>query len=60
MLDSSLIATEWSHTQRFFTSHGGLEEDTDHPMTSTPTSSSKDCKAQVASAIKNNKLWVFL
>nr|KAF6464434.1 CD44 molecule (Indian blood group) [Rousettus aegyptiacus] len=34
--------TKWSHTQRFFTSHGGLEEDTDHPMTSTPTSSNRN------------------
>ncbi|XP_023384433.1 CD44 antigen isoform X5 [Pteropus vampyrus] len=33
---------EWSHTQRFFTSHGGLEEDKDHPMTSTPTSSNRN------------------
>ncbi|XP_036077739.1 CD44 antigen isoform X3 [Rousettus aegyptiacus] len=35
-------STKWSHTQRFFTSHGGLEEDTDHPMTSTPTSSNRN------------------
>ncbi|XP_023384439.1 CD44 antigen isoform X13 [Pteropus vampyrus] len=34
--------TKWSHTQRFFTSHGGLEEDKDHPMTSTPTSSNRN------------------
>nr|XP_044606162.1 CD44 antigen isoform X18 [Equus asinus] len=33
--------TKQSHTQSFSTSHGGLEEDKDHPMTSTP-SSSKD------------------
>ncbi|XP_077914338.1 CD44 antigen isoform X12 [Halichoerus grypus] len=30
---------EQSHTQSFSTSHGGLEEDKDHSMTSTPTSS---------------------
>nr|KAF6464427.1 CD44 molecule (Indian blood group) [Rousettus aegyptiacus] len=36
------MTTQWSHTQRFFTSHGGLEEDTDHPMTSTPTSSNRN------------------
>lgn len=42
MLDSSLIETEQSHTQSFSTSHGGLEEDKDQPMMSTPTSSSKD------------------
>ncbi|XP_023384436.1 CD44 antigen isoform X9 [Pteropus vampyrus] len=35
-------STKWSHTQRFFTSHGGLEEDKDHPMTSTPTSSNRN------------------
>nr|XP_035962694.1 CD44 antigen isoform X4 [Halichoerus grypus] len=32
---------EQSHTQSFSTSHGGLEEDKDHPMTSTPTSSNR-------------------
>ncbi|XP_059565685.1 CD44 antigen isoform X34 [Myotis daubentonii] len=31
--------TKQSHTQSFSTSHGGLEEDKDHPMKSTPTSS---------------------
>ncbi|XP_039722812.1 CD44 antigen isoform X3 [Pteropus medius] len=36
------MTTQWSHTQRFFTSHGGLEEDKDHPMTSTPTSSNRN------------------
>lgn len=51
MLDSSLVETEQSHTQSFSTSHGGLEEDKEQPMTSTPTSGSKDCKAQVASAM---------
>ncbi|XP_070084538.1 CD44 antigen isoform X9 [Equus przewalskii] len=35
------MTTQQSHTQSFSTSHGGLEEDKDHPMTSTP-SSSKD------------------
>ncbi|XP_021541045.1 CD44 antigen isoform X8 [Neomonachus schauinslandi] len=33
------VTTQQSHTQSFSTSHGGLEEDKDHPMTSTPTSS---------------------
>lgn len=51
MLGSSLIETEQSPTQTFPTSHGGLEEDKDHLMTSTPTSSSKDCRAQLASAL---------
>lgn len=51
MLDSSLIETEQSHTQSFSTSHGGLEEDKDQSMMSTPTSSSKDGKAQVASVM---------
>ncbi|XP_027434152.1 CD44 antigen isoform X3 [Zalophus californianus] len=32
---------EQSHTQSFSTSHGGLEEDKHHPMTSTPTSSNR-------------------
>ncbi|XP_077914331.1 CD44 antigen isoform X3 [Halichoerus grypus] len=32
---------EQSHTQSFSTSHGGLEEDKDHSMTSTPTSSNR-------------------
>lgn len=62
ILDSSLIETEQSATQSFSTSRGGLEEDKDHPMTATPTSSSKDWKAQVASAIDKqvNALWVLL
>ncbi|XP_059565660.1 CD44 antigen isoform X11 [Myotis daubentonii] len=33
------VTTQQSHTQSFSTSHGGLEEDKDHPMKSTPTSS---------------------
>ncbi|XP_074192308.1 CD44 antigen isoform X15 [Rhinolophus sinicus] len=33
------ITTQQSQTQRLATSHEGLEEDTDHPMTPTPTSS---------------------
>lgn len=53
--DSSLIETEWSDTLSFSTSHGGLEEDKEHPTTSAPTSSSKDCKAQVASASEKKK-----
>ncbi|XP_021541047.1 CD44 antigen isoform X9 [Neomonachus schauinslandi] len=35
------VTTQQSHTQSFSTSHGGLEEDKDHPMTSTPTSSNR-------------------
>ncbi|XP_032696880.1 CD44 antigen isoform X14 [Lontra canadensis] len=34
--------TKQSQTQSFSTSHGGLEEDKDQPVTSAPTSSSKD------------------
>ncbi|XP_059565662.1 CD44 antigen isoform X13 [Myotis daubentonii] len=34
-------STKQSHTQSFSTSHGGLEEDKDHPMKSTPTSSNR-------------------
>ncbi|XP_053059290.1 CD44 antigen isoform X15 [Acinonyx jubatus] len=34
--------TKQSNTQSFSTSHGDWEEDKDHPVTSTPTSSSKD------------------
>ncbi|XP_077914344.1 CD44 antigen isoform X19 [Halichoerus grypus] len=33
------VTIQQSHTQSFSTSHGGLEEDKDHSMTSTPTSS---------------------
>ncbi|XP_061057577.1 CD44 antigen isoform X16 [Eubalaena glacialis] len=33
------VTTQQSDTQSFSTSHGGLEEDKDHPMTATPTSS---------------------
>ncbi|KAM7086984.1 CD44 antigen isoform 7-T8 [Molossus nigricans] len=33
------VTTQQSHTQSFSTAHGGLEEDKDQPMTSTPTSS---------------------
>ncbi|XP_077914343.1 CD44 antigen isoform X18 [Halichoerus grypus] len=36
---STAGTAEQSHTQSFSTSHGGLEEDKDHSMTSTPTSS---------------------
>ncbi|XP_027434150.1 CD44 antigen isoform X1 [Zalophus californianus] len=35
------VTTQQSHTQSFSTSHGGLEEDKHHPMTSTPTSSNR-------------------
>ncbi|XP_059565663.1 CD44 antigen isoform X14 [Myotis daubentonii] len=35
------VTTQQSHTQSFSTSHGGLEEDKDHPMKSTPTSSNR-------------------
>nr|XP_035962731.1 CD44 antigen isoform X10 [Halichoerus grypus] len=35
------VTIQQSHTQSFSTSHGGLEEDKDHPMTSTPTSSNR-------------------
>ncbi|XP_019594113.2 CD44 antigen isoform X13 [Rhinolophus sinicus] len=34
--------TKQSQTQRLATSHEGLEEDTDHPMTPTPTSSNRN------------------
>ncbi|XP_012505069.1 PREDICTED: CD44 antigen isoform X4 [Propithecus coquereli] len=33
------MTTQQSHSQSFSTSHGGLEEDKDHPTTSSPTSS---------------------
>ncbi|XP_042761711.1 CD44 antigen isoform X9 [Panthera onca] len=36
------VTTQQSKTQSFSTSHGDWEEDKDHPVTSTPTSSSKD------------------
>nr|XP_044606153.1 CD44 antigen isoform X7 [Equus asinus] len=36
------MTTQQSHTQSFSTSHGGLEEDKDHPMTSTPSSSNRN------------------
>ncbi|XP_030187909.1 CD44 antigen isoform X3 [Lynx canadensis] len=36
------VTTQQSPTQSFSTSHGDWEEDKDHPVTSTPTSSSKD------------------
>ncbi|XP_059565675.1 CD44 antigen isoform X25 [Myotis daubentonii] len=36
-----ISSTKQSHTQSFSTSHGGLEEDKDHPMKSTPTSSNR-------------------
>ncbi|XP_034502466.1 CD44 antigen isoform X11 [Ailuropoda melanoleuca] len=35
------VTTQQSPTQTVPTSHGGLEEDKDHPMTSTPTSSNR-------------------
>ncbi|XP_077914337.1 CD44 antigen isoform X11 [Halichoerus grypus] len=35
------VTIQQSHTQSFSTSHGGLEEDKDHSMTSTPTSSNR-------------------
>ncbi|XP_034502465.1 CD44 antigen isoform X9 [Ailuropoda melanoleuca] len=38
---STAGTTEQSPTQTVPTSHGGLEEDKDHPMTSTPTSSNR-------------------
>ncbi|XP_008685030.1 CD44 antigen isoform X5 [Ursus maritimus] len=38
---STAGTTEQSPTQTFPTSHGGLEEDKDHLMTSTPTSSNR-------------------
>lgn len=50
-LDSSLLETEQSHTQSFSTSHGGLEEEKEQPVTSAATSSSKDGEARVASAV---------
>lgn len=55
MLDSSLLETEQSKTQSFSTSHGDWEEDKDHPVTSTPTASSKDGKAQLAPALAKNR-----
>ncbi|XP_059959136.1 CD44 antigen isoform X22 [Mesoplodon densirostris] len=36
------LATKQSDTQSFSTSHGGLEEDKDRPMTATPTSSNRN------------------
>ncbi|XP_059787360.1 CD44 antigen isoform X2 [Balaenoptera ricei] len=36
------VTTQQSDTQSFSTSHGGLEEDKDHPMTATPTSSNRN------------------
>ncbi|XP_042814528.1 CD44 antigen isoform X9 [Panthera tigris] len=36
------VTTQQSKTQSFSTSHGDWEEDKDHPVTSTPTASSKD------------------
>nr|XP_019594110.1 PREDICTED: CD44 antigen isoform X7 [Rhinolophus sinicus] len=36
------ITTQQSQTQKLATSHEGLEEDTDHPMTPTPTSSNRN------------------
>lgn len=53
-LDSSLLETEQSQTHSFSTSHGGLEEDKDQPVTSAPTSSSKDGKALQPSSLYKN------
>ncbi|XP_059959122.1 CD44 antigen isoform X9 [Mesoplodon densirostris] len=36
------VTTQQSDTQSFSTSHGGLEEDKDRPMTATPTSSNRN------------------
>ncbi|XP_012505070.1 PREDICTED: CD44 antigen isoform X5 [Propithecus coquereli] len=36
------MTTQQSHSQSFSTSHGGLEEDKDHPTTSSPTSSNRN------------------
>lgn len=41
MMNLFLIETEQNPAQSFSTSHSGLEDE-DHPMTSAPTSSSKD------------------
>ncbi|XP_036984122.2 CD44 antigen isoform X3 [Artibeus jamaicensis] len=40
--ESLSMTTQQSHTQSFSTSHGGLEEDKEQPMTSTAPSSSED------------------
>lgn len=49
-----LIETEQNPAQSFSTSHSGLEDE-DHPMTSAPTSSSKDYKTQLVLAFAINK-----
>lgn len=49
-----LIETEQNPAQSFSTSHSGLEDE-DHPMTSAPTSSSKDYKTQLVLALAINK-----
>jgi hypothetical protein len=54
-LDSSLIETEQSHSQSFSTSQGEMEEDKEHPTTSTLPSSSKNYKAQLASVTNKNQ-----
>ncbi|XP_012610852.1 CD44 antigen isoform X6 [Microcebus murinus] len=36
------MTTQQSHSQSFSTSHGGLEEDKDHPTTTSPTSSNRN------------------
>ncbi|XP_064348521.1 CD44 antigen isoform X5 [Camelus dromedarius] len=36
------MTTQWSDTLSFSTSHGGLEEDKEHPTTSAPTSSNRN------------------
>ncbi|XP_069325912.1 CD44 antigen isoform X1 [Eulemur rufifrons] len=36
------MTTQQSHSQSFSTSHGGLEEDKDHPTTSSPTTSNRN------------------
>ncbi|XP_054441892.1 CD44 antigen isoform X4 [Pteronotus mesoamericanus] len=40
--ESLSMTTQQSHTQSFSTSHGVLEEDKDQPITSTPTSSTRN------------------
>ncbi|XP_036984128.2 CD44 antigen isoform X9 [Artibeus jamaicensis] len=42
--ESLSMTTQQSHTQSFSTSHGGLEEDKEQPMTSTAPSSSEDAR----------------
>ncbi|XP_045681285.1 CD44 antigen isoform X7 [Phyllostomus hastatus] len=42
--ESLSVTTQQSHTQSFSTSHGGLEEDKEQPVTPTATPSSKDAR----------------